>query len=65
MAAVSFSQATYSIGENAQTLTVSVVRSGDTELYGVVLVANHPYEGTATGKFCTSFTAWASESEPT
>ena len=31
------------------TLKVSVVRSGDTESHVVVLIANHPYEGSATG----------------
>ena len=46
---VSFSQEAYSIGENEQILTVSVVRSGDTESFVVVLVASHPDEGTATG----------------
>ena len=50
MSSVSFSQVSYSIGENEQTLTVSVVRSGEIESFVVVLVANHPYEGTAAGK---------------
>ena len=51
MATVSFSQKTYSVGENKDTLTVSVVRSGDIESTVVVLIANHPYGGTATGKY--------------
>ena len=50
MPAISFSQATYSVEENEQILVVSIVRSGDTESFVIVLVANHPYEGTATGK---------------
>ena len=52
MATVSFSQEKYSVGENEQTLTVSVLRSGQIDSFVVVLVANHPYEGTATGTFC-------------
>ena len=52
VATVSFSQEVYSVGENEQTLTVSVLRSGQIDSFVVVLVANHPYEGTATGRFC-------------
>ena len=51
MATVSFSQEKYSVGENEHILTVSILRSGKIESFVVVLVANHPYEGTATGKF--------------
>ena len=51
MATVSFSQKAYSVGEREKTLNVSVIRSGDTESYVVVLVANHPTEGLATGMY--------------
>lgn len=55
VATISFSQEAYSVGESEQTLTVSVVRSGDTDSYVVVLITNHPYKGTATGRFLSAF----------
>ena len=51
MAVVSFSQETYIVRENENALNVSVVRSGNTESDVVVLVANRPNEGSATGRF--------------
>ena len=52
MATVSFSQESYDVGENENTVNVSVVRSGDTESQIVVLIASDPIESSATG---TSF----------
>lgn len=46
---VSFSQATYFVQENEQNLRVSISRSGDIDSFTVALVANDPYESTATG----------------
>ena len=51
VATVSFSDETYSVGESEQKLIVSILRSGDIESSVVVLIANHPYAGTAFGKF--------------
>ena len=51
MATVSFSKETYSVDENDQKLILSILRSGDIESSVVVLIANHPYAGTASGKF--------------
>ena len=50
VAVISFSQEAYSVPENRKLLKVSVQRSGDTESHVVVLIASHPYDGTATGK---------------
>ena len=47
---ISFSQEAYSVPEERESLSVSVHRFGDTGSHVVVLIANHPYDGTATGK---------------
>jgi len=47
---VSFSQEIYFTEESNETLRVSVLRSGDIDSLVVVLVADQPYKGTATGK---------------
>ena len=47
---MSFTHGNYSVREDEGVLTVSVRRSGDSNLYVLVLIATHPSEGTATGK---------------
>ena len=54
VARVSFSQATYFVAENNKTLRVTILRTEDIESSVVVLVTNHPYESTATGKVWSS-----------
>jgi len=49
VATVSFSAATYSIEVNAGTITVPVIRGGDTESLAVVLVAADIFQGSASG----------------
>ena len=49
VATVSFSAATYSIEENTGTITVPVIRGGDTERLAVVLVAADIFQGSASG----------------
>ena len=53
---VSFSQEIYFTEESNETLRVSVLRSGDIDSLVVVLVADQPYKGTATGKFASFLT---------
>ena len=48
---VTFTQDTYSIGEDDKVLTVSVERSGDSDSHVVVNITTHPSEGTATGQY--------------
>ena len=48
VAIVSFSRAVYSVEENIRLVTISVMRSGDTERLAVVLVASEN-TGTASG----------------
>ena len=48
---VTFRQQTYSVREDVGVLTVTVERYGDTEGHIVALIATHPTEGTANGKF--------------
>ena len=48
---MSFSQGNYSIMEDEKVVTVSVKRSGCSHSLVVVLIATHPSEGTATGKY--------------
>ena len=52
VATVSFSAASYSIEENGGTITVSVIRGGDTERLAVVLVAADVFQGSASGTMC-------------
>ena len=55
-AMVNFSQEIYITEESNETLRVSVLRSGDIDSLVVVLVADQPYKGTATGKFASFLT---------
>ena len=50
---VSFTRGNYSVREDEGVLTVCVERSGDSDSHVVVLIATHPSEGTATGKYIT------------
>ena len=48
------------VAENAKVVTIDLVRSGDTSSEVVVLIGNHPYDGSATGMImlggnCTMF----------
>ena len=49
MATISFSEATYTVIENEEDVTVELVRSGDVSKEVVVLIGSHPYRGTAAG----------------
>jgi len=51
VAMVNFSQGIYITEESNETVRVSVLRSGDIDSLVVILVADQPYKGTATGKF--------------
>ena len=46
-----FTQAKYSVREDEEVLTVSIEKPGDRDLHVMVLIATHPSEGTATGKY--------------
>ena len=48
---VSFTQGIYSVREDEEVLTVSVERSGDSDLHVTVHITTHPSEGTATGQY--------------
>ena len=48
---MSFSRGNYPIMEDEKVVTVSVKRSGCSDSHVVVLIATHPSEGTATGKY--------------
>ena len=50
VATVSFAASTYTVAENAGHVTIHVIRSGDTEIEAVVLVASENFVGTASGK---------------
>ena len=55
MPTVSFAEETYSVAENVPKLNVTVVRSGDINSSVTVQIANHPFDGTATGKLFLLF----------
>ena len=49
VATVSFSAATYTIEENGGMISISIIRSGDTERLAAVLVATEIFQGSASG----------------
>ena len=48
---MSFSHENYSVMEDEKVVTVSVKKSGCSNSHVVVLIATHPSEGTAIGKY--------------
>ena len=49
MTGISFSRSDYMVMENETVLRVEIIRSGNTSSEDVVLIANQPYRGSATG----------------
>ena len=49
VARISFSQSEFMVKENEEVIRVELVRSGDTSMEVIVLIASHPYEGSAAG----------------
>lgn len=60
VATVSFAAASYRVLEGAGTLSVTIIRSGNTGSLATVLVATDNFHGTASGEFFYSCThhAW-------